>query len=97
MKTLQELYEEIIQSEELKKQFSEAAKNGTVIEFAKANGVETTIEDIKAFFEEKKNNEGEISDNEAENVSGGGCGEDAIGNIASVASFGLGCVSTGYW
>lgn len=35
MKSLQELYAEIIASDDLKKAFAEAAKNNTVTQFAK--------------------------------------------------------------
>ncbi len=88
MKTLQEFYQEITQSEELKKQFAEAAGNNTVVEFAKANGVETTLEEIKAFLQERAGEEGEISDIEAENAAGGSCNEktsfEALGSILSL-------------
>ena len=73
MKTLQELYTEIIKSDELKKAFAEAAKSGAVIEFAKAHGVETTQEEIKAFFQEKKSDDAKLSAEELENAAGGQC------------------------
>ncbi|MBR5088798.1 MAG: hypothetical protein IK093_05175 [Ruminiclostridium sp.] len=75
MKTLQELYNEIIKSDELKKQFTEAAKNDTIVDFAKANGVETTLDEIKAFLEEKQKKDAELDPAELENAAGGGCGD----------------------
>ncbi|MBR5088793.1 MAG: hypothetical protein IK093_05145 [Ruminiclostridium sp.] len=82
MKTLQELYNEIIKSDELKKQFAEAAKNNTVVDFAKANGVETTMDEIKAFLEEKQKKDAELDPSELENAAGGTCnkttGEEVI-------------------
>ena len=51
MKTLQELYNEVIQSDELKKEFLEAGKNGKAEEFIKAHGCDATLDEIKAFLE----------------------------------------------
>ncbi len=92
MKTLQEFYQEITQCEELKKQFAEAAGNNTVVEFAKANGVETTLEEIKTFLDERAGAEGEISDIEAENAAGGACNsETASEAVVSVFTAGVAC------
>ncbi|MBR5088796.1 MAG: Nif11 family protein [Ruminiclostridium sp.] len=73
MKTLQELYNEIVGSDALKKQFAEAAKNNAVVDFAKANGVETTLDEIKAFLEEKQKKDAELDPAELENAAGGTC------------------------
>lgn len=54
MKTLQELFNEIKASDELKAQLAEEVKNDTVVDFAKANGVETTSDEISAFVEGSK-------------------------------------------
>ncbi|MBR5091517.1 MAG: hypothetical protein IK093_19010 [Ruminiclostridium sp.] len=73
MKTLQELYSEIIKNDELKKQFTEAAKSGTTVDFAKANGVETTMDEIKGFLEGVHKADGELDPSELENAAGGTC------------------------
>ena len=80
MKTLQELYNEIIASDELKTAFAEAAKGGKTMEFLKAQGCEATVEELAAFLKDQTT--GEISD---ELFATGK--ESAI----SVASGGIGC------
>ncbi len=89
MKTLQELYKEIIASEELKAAFTEAAKGGKVTEFLKAQGVEATAEEVTAFL---KSQTGELSDEELDNAAGGGC-NTATGceTAMSVITAGIGC------
>ena len=82
MKSLQMLYSEIIANEELKKAFTDAAKNNTVVQFAKANGVETTIYEIKAFLEDKRRSDAELSADDLENAAGGKCsGDDALTSV----------------
>ncbi len=70
MKTLQELYEEIVASDELKTAFAKASKDGKVPDFLKAQGCEVTEEELCAFL---KSRTGELSDEEMDNVAGGGC------------------------
>ena len=91
MKTLQELYDEIIASEELKAAFVEAAKSGKTMEFLKVHGCEATEEELAAFL--KYRSTGEISDEELNNVAGGTCDGDPLPTIAmSIASLGVVCV-----
>ena len=71
MKNLQELYAEIIGSDELKQAYLEAAKGGKVADFLKAQGCEATAEEIKAFLKEKSNQQ--LSDEELDSVAGGAC------------------------
>ena len=73
-KNLQEFYEELIKSDSLINEYKEAQKNGTVVEFAKAHGCNTTEEEIKAFIEEKTANGKEMSAEELDAVAGG-CGK----------------------
>lgn len=73
-KNLQELYEELVKSDSLINEYKEAQKNGTVVEFAKVHGCNTTEEEIKAFIEEKTANGKEISAEELDAVAGG-CGK----------------------
>lgn len=91
MKTLQELYNELIASDELKTAFAEAAKDGKAQEFLKAHGCEATMEELTAFL---KGRTGELCDEELDQVAGGGCDEDlAVGIVVSICS-GIG--GTGY-
>ena len=68
MKTLSELYNEVIANEELKKAFAEAAKADQLVEFAKEHGCETTLEDMKAFRDGDK----PLSLDELDSAAGGG-------------------------
>ncbi|MBP5166453.1 MAG: hypothetical protein ILP09_04265 [Oscillospiraceae bacterium] len=89
MKTLQELYSEIIASDELKAAFAEAAKDGKAAEFLKAHGCEATAEELAAFLKSRSN--GEISDEELDSVAGG-CSETTGKEAAmSVATGGIAC------
>ena len=83
MKTLQDLYKEVMASDELKAAFAQAAKDKKVADFLKAQGCDATEDDLKAFFEEKTKDDQPLSEDELENVAGGrldfyelfGCGE----------------------
>ncbi len=87
--TLQELYNEISASAELKAAFAEAAKNGKAAEFLKTQGCEATAEELAAFLKSRSN--GEISDEELDSVSGG-CSETTGKEAAmSVATGGIAC------
>ena len=89
MKSLQDLYKEIIANEELKKAFMEAAKAGKVLEFIKAHGCETTDEELKAFLLRQS---GELSDAELDNAAGGGCNDKTVDEAyASAFSLGIAC------
>lgn len=91
MKTLQELYNEIVKNDELKKKFTEAAKDNKIVDFAKANGVETTLDEIKAFLEDKQKADMELDPSELENAAGGTCNRYTVGEaVLSVGLF-AGC------
>lgn len=90
MKTLQELYTEIIGSDELKKAYLEAAKGGKIAEFLKAQGCEASVEEIKGFLKEKANQE--LSDADLDNVAGGKCNDvTRYETAASIMSAGIYC------
>ena len=94
MKTLNELYTEVISSDALKAEFLALKTPEEIVAFAKKNGCDATLDDIKAFFEEKQKAAGELSEAELEQVAGGknttfaGVATDAI---LSVVSVGIGC------
>ena len=71
MKALNDLYTEVIASDALKAEFMALKTPEDIVAFAKKNGCETTLEDIKAFFEEKQKASGELSEDELEQVAGG--------------------------
>ena len=73
MKTIQELYNEIMASQELKAQFIEAAKAGKQEAFLKAHGCEATLKEVQAFLEAKQNEDAPLSFDELENAAGGAC------------------------
>ncbi len=94
MKTLQELYNEVFASEELKKEFLEAGKNGKAMEFIKAHGCEATADEIKAFLETQTKADKELSVDELENAAGGTCNYATAGEAAaSIYYLGIGCAS----
>ncbi len=69
--TLQELYNKVMTSEELKKSFAEAAQDkGKLEAWLRANGSDATVEQVSEFLKSKQTS-GEVSDDELENVAGG--------------------------
>ena len=95
MKTMQELYNEIMKSDELKNGFAEAAKKGEadVEAFVKANGCEATFEEVKAFLQETNEKSKEVSDEELAAVAGG---DKSIGSVAGAVTISVltvfGCI-----
>ena len=71
MKTMEELFQEILGSDELKGAFAQAVREGRMEEFLKENGCEASPEEVKAFLQEKQAKEGELSEAELDAVSGG--------------------------
>ena len=61
MKTIQEFYNEVMADNELKTQFIEAAKENRQEEFLKEHDCEATTEEIRAFLEEKSNEDAPLS------------------------------------
>ncbi len=71
--TLQELYNKVMASEELKKSFAEAAQDkGRLEVWLKANGSNATAEQVTEFLRSRSGQtSGEVSDDELESVAGG--------------------------
>jgi len=95
MKTVQELYNEIMANDELKKAFAAAAQSEeAIVAFAKEHGVDTTLDEIKAFLKEQTQDDNrELAPEEMENAAGGTCNKrTAVETVASVLTFGTGCV-----
>ena len=70
MKTVEELYREVLASEALKKEFL-ALRPEEIEGFAAKYGCEAKLDEIRAFFEAKRNEPGELSDAEMNQVAGG--------------------------
>jgi len=95
MKSIQELYNEIMESQELKAQFIEAAKAGKQEEFLKANGCEATLEEVKTFLEARQKEDAPLALDELENAAGGECNGKTGAEVAvSVITLAMGC---GVW
>ena len=71
MKTLQELYNEVMNSDALKTEFLALTTPEQVVAFAEKNGCPATLEEIKSFFEEQSAAAGELSDEKMAMVAGG--------------------------
>ncbi len=69
MKTIEELYKEMLADKKLNVQGLEAINAGKAEEFLKANDCSATVEEAKAFIENQK----EVSLDELDFVAGG-CG-----------------------
>ena len=71
MKTLQELYNEVMNSDALKTEFLALTTPEQVVAFAEKTGCPATLEEIKSFFEEQSAAAGELSDEKMAMVAGG--------------------------
>ena len=80
MKTLEELYNEVMASEELKKEFC-ALKPDEVEGFAEKHGCKATLDEIKTFLTEKSKADGEVSEEAVEQIAGGKVGKGGFGFI----------------
>ena len=70
MKTLEELYSEVMASDELKAQFTQLADGEGLAAFAAAHGVEATAEECLAFVAGKSRGR-ELSADDLDAASGG--------------------------
>ena len=69
MKTIEEMYNEINASEELKKVVSAINDEEAMAEFLKQHGCEASVEEFVKFVNSQR--EGEISDEDVEAAAGG--------------------------
>ena len=90
MKTLNELYTEVAASDALKNEFLALKTPEDIVAFAKKHGCDATLDDIKAFFEEKQKASGELSEEDLEQVAGGKSASWGEG-IYSAVTGGWGC------
>lgn len=96
VKTIQELYNEIMGSQELKDQFIEAAKAGKQEAFLKEHGCDATLEEVKTFLETKQKEDKPLSLDHLENAAGGECNATTAGEtVVSIFSLAVGCAIWG--
>ena len=75
--TLEELYNKVMSDRDMMAEFVKASSTDTLSEFAESQGCKATNVEIRKYFMGKcgdtvpENSEGEIADDELENVSGG--------------------------
>lgn len=92
MKTLETLYQEVLASDELKKELAKAAHSpDTLAQWVKSQGCDAALEQVKAFLKEKQAKAGELSDDEL-TTAAGGC--NTYEAIDSVISLGFGCIGS---
>ena len=89
MKTIEELYYEVLASEELKAGFTAAAKEKRLAEFMSAHGCEATEAEVVEFLKARQSADGACSDDELTSVSGGCNGGEAA---MSIFYIGLACI-----
>ena len=89
MKTLQELYTEIMNSNALKTEFLTLTTPEEIVAFAEKNGCTATLQEIKAFFEEQAAATGELTDAELAQVAGGKSvmWQEALISVLSVGTY----------
>lgn len=78
MKSLEELYNEVKENEEMKKAFVTAFKEGKTEEFLKANDCDSSVSDVNAFLNSAKSET--ASDDDLAKIAGGGCTSYTCGN-----------------
>ena len=95
MKTIEQFYNEIIASEELKEKLAAVSSAQKLDEFLKENEVEGTKEEFMEYVVEKSKTSGELTDEQLEAVAGGGVW-DVVKSILMLPiitlSFDAGCV-----
>ena len=85
MKSMQELYDEIIRSEELKKEFLDSGKNKETMEaFLKAHECDVTIEKFAEFLKEKSETSEDMNEADLKAVAGGGEIDLAVSIVIAV-------------
>ena len=83
-------------NEEMIAKAKEAKSVGELIALAKENGIELNEEDAKAYFEQLNVKKGELSDDELDVVSGGGCETKVDGKKYTVVTNGCKCFTGQY-
>ena len=96
MKTIQELYDEIMANGNLKAQFIEAARAGKQEAFLKEQGCEATMEEVSAFLKAKSQGDAPLSLDELDNAAGGTCNRKTAQEaaVSFVGIAGIACLGS---
>ena len=92
MKTIQELYNEVMANEELKAQCIEAAKAGKFEAFLKEQGCDAALDEVAAFLKAKAEEDAPLSLNELNQAAGGKDDGDVVDHAVSWGGLGVGCI-----
>lgn len=87
--TIEELYGKVLADDGLKEELAKAASDGKIAEWAAAQGVDATEDELKAYAKSMvdSNNE-KLAVEDVDQVAGGGYGKI----FSSVAKLGAGCL-----
>ena len=87
---MENLYQELIEKAKQAKSVEE------LLALAKENGMEITEDEAKAYYAQLSPKSGELSDEELDNVAGGGCSVKVSGHKYTVVSSGVSCFNGCY-
>ncbi len=91
MKSLENLYKEVIADETEKKEYVDAVVNGKIGEFLTEHGCSATVNEARLFMEGIRHTE--LTDDELDNVAGGGCSDgENTDNRIKVCPTGSACI-----
>lgn len=94
MKSFEELYNEVLASDELKAEAAKAGKEGKQQEFLKAHGCDATQEEVAEFLKAKAQGDLPLTDDELKMMNGGGWFEIINGfTIGAASGASLGFIS----
>ena len=85
MKSLEELYKEVQENEELKKEFISSFKEGNIEEFLKTHDCDAAAADVMVFLRGTKDET--ASEDDLAKVAGGGCTSLTCGNTCGCYSY----------
>ena len=77
MKSLDEMYQEVMADEALKEEFTAAFRDGRVSEFLKAHDCDATVEEVEEYVKGQRDEELSLDDLGSVAGGGGGCGNTA--------------------
>lgn len=87
MKTIRELYNEIMADKELQEKCRKATDAGKLEEFLKEHGCEATMEEVEAFLKARTQEDAPLSMDELDEAAGGGNREFPFGKYLSETKF----------
>lgn len=85
--TIDELYGKVIADDELKAELAEAAREGRVAEWAAAQGVEATEEELRAYAGAAADGGQELTEEQLDKVAGGGYTSGTVSVLSFFATY----------